>query len=46
MSGSISVDYVSHQFNAQANAVLVDINLNMQAEELISLIGRSGCSEQ
>ena len=42
----MSVYYVSHQFSAQADAVLVDINLNVQAGELISLIGRSGCSEQ
>ena len=42
MSGSISVDYVSHQFSKSAEAVLVDINLKVKAGELVSLIGRSG----
>ncbi|MAW56279.1 MAG: ABC transporter ATP-binding protein [Litorivicinaceae bacterium] len=45
MSGSISVDYVSHQFSETAEAVLVDINLNVKAGELVSLIGRSGCGK-
>ena len=45
MSGSISVDYVSHQFRGKAEAVLVDINLNVKAGELVSLIGRSGCGK-
>jgi len=45
MSGSISVDYVSHQFSGKAEAVLVDINLNVKAGELVSLIGRSGCGK-
>mgnify|MGYP005707634921 CR=1 FL=1 len=42
MSGSISVDYVSHQFSETAAPVLVDINLNVKAGELVSRIGRSG----
>ena len=45
VSGSISVDYVSHQFSKTADAVLVDINLNVKAGELVSLIGRSGCGK-
>lgn len=45
MSGSISIDYVSHQFSETAEAVLVDINLNIKAGELVSLIGRSGCGK-
>lgn len=45
MSGSISVDYVSHKFSRQAAAVLSDINLNVKAGELVSLIGRSGCGK-
>ena len=45
MSGSISVDYVSHQFSNTAEAVLVDINLKVKAGELVSLIGRSGCGK-
>ncbi|MAW25951.1 MAG: ABC transporter [Gammaproteobacteria bacterium] len=45
MSGSISIDYVSHQFSKAAEAVLVDINLNVKAGELVSLIGRSGCGK-
>ncbi len=45
VSGSISIDYVSHQFSKTADAVLVDINLNVKAGELVSLIGRSGCGK-
>ena len=45
MSGSISVDYVSHQFSKTAEVVLADINLNVKAGELVSLIGRSGCGK-
>ncbi len=45
VSGSISVDYVSHQFSKTADAVLADINLNVKAGELVSLIGRSGCGK-
>ena len=45
MSGSISVDYVSHRFSKSAEAVLVDINLKVKAGELVSLIGRSGCGK-
>ena len=29
MSGSISLNYVSHQFSAKADAVLVNFNLNV-----------------
>ena len=45
MSGSISVDYVSHQFSKNAEVVLADISLTVKAGELVSLIGRSGCGK-
>ena len=45
MSGSISVDFVGHQFSETAEIVLADIEISVKAGELVSLIGRSGCGK-
>lgn len=45
MSGSISVDFIGHQFSETAEIVLADIKISVKAGELVSLIGRSGCGK-
>ena len=45
MSGSISVDFVGHQFSETAEIVLADIKISVKAGELVSLVGRSGCGK-
>ena len=45
MSGSVSIDYVSHRFSSSTSNVLENISLRISSGELVSLVGRSGCGK-
>ena len=45
MSGSVSIDYVSHKFSLSTSHVLENISLRISSGELVSLVGRSGCGK-
>ena len=45
MGAAISLDYITHHFNAAEPPTLKDIEQKIQPGELVALIGRSGCGK-
>lgn len=45
MGASISIDYITHQFNGSSSPTLENINNRIEPGELVALIGRSGCGK-
>lgn len=45
MGASISLDYITHQFSANAAPTIKDFENKIEKGELVALIGRSGCGK-